>query len=145
MGRKSMAKKPKINRKVYQQAGTLEYDATRIWMQRVRPVCVSEAFTYLMNIGMIVLHDQFGFGKSRLERYAAECFEYMDSIGGRYVTLEEVADEAKKLSGLDCRLQKSEVDELEKYGMTTATKELELTAIQRGYLKSEGFDRRMKK
>lgn len=147
MGRGSMIKKrkPKEKRVLYNEMTAFEKTATRIWMKAIRPVCIMEAFVLFLNIALTVLKDYFGFGKVRLERFARHCLDYMDSIGGKYVTLEEVADEAKKLSGLDCRLQKEEVDQLEQYGMTTATKELELTAIQRGYLKFEGFDRRMKK
>lgn len=144
MGKKNMARKPKPQRKAFNEANQLQSDATRIWMKRVRPVCVTEAYVYLFNIAQIVLHDYFGFGNVRLERFSEQVMRYMESIGERYVTLEEIQEEVEKISGYQFRLGKEEVDILESYGMTTASKELELTAIQKGYLKFDGFDRRMK-
>lgn len=147
MGRGSMIKKrkPKEKRVLYNEMTAFEKTATRIWMKAIRPVCIMEAFVLFLNIALTVLKDYFGFGKVRLERFARHCLDYMDSIGDRYVEMEEIVDEVENFSGIRYQLTKNEVDQLEQYGMIQASKDIELSAIQMGYLKFDGLDKRMKK
>ena len=39
---------------------------------------------------VLVLHDKFGFGTKRLERYMGEVFEYFDSVYNEYLSFDDI-------------------------------------------------------
>lgn len=61
---------------------------------------ISSAYKANMILGLTVLHDKFGFGQKRLERYIDEVVKLLESYNKGYISvqdLEEVLLEEVKL------------------------------------------------
>lgn len=65
-----------------QQIKTLKEDVAKEAMER--------AFILMLGIPVMALHDQFGFGRKRIEKFADAVLELYDSFEKGYVSLEDL-------------------------------------------------------
>lgn len=65
-----------------QQIRTLKEDVAQKATER--------AFILMLGIPSMVLRDQFGFGRKRLEKFTDEVFELYDSYDKDYITLDDL-------------------------------------------------------
>ena len=66
----------------------------------------------------LVLHDKFGFGKQRLEKFMGEVTDTFDSIYHEYITFEDIKRTVYDELGID--IDKAEEYILKKYNKTSA-------------------------
>lgn len=63
-------------------------------VQQIKKDAVSEAvdkaFLLMLGLPILVLHDQWGFGKVRLERFIDQVFELYDSFNKDYLTFDDI-------------------------------------------------------
>lgn len=64
---------------------------------KVREAMINTAISVIVNASCIVLADEYGFGKKRLQKYSDRMMAQMECITGGYVTLEEMQAEREKL------------------------------------------------
>lgn len=60
----------------------------------------TEAIDYYLINTLYVLHEKFGFGKKRLERFTSELVEASECIQGRYLSREDMLEVLTKEVGL---------------------------------------------
>ena len=69
---------------------------------------ILESVANSLAVSICVLHDKFGFGKARLQRFMNEYNEIFDSILGEYLTFEDLIALAKELGvGLEVKDDKT--------------------------------------
>lgn len=69
-------------------------------LQKVRDKATKQAL-YMTNIlPLLVLRDEFGFGRVRLERYIDELNERVDAFNKGYISLVDVVETIEKETGL---------------------------------------------
>lgn len=61
---------------------------------------VSKAFVLMMNVPLIVLRDNFGFGEKRLGKFIDEVKKNMDCLTEGYVSFEDLKNALEKETGL---------------------------------------------
>ena len=59
----------------------------------------------ILTLAEITLRDEFGFGKSRLEKFADRLGEKADCIAGGYTTIEEQLEILEKETGMLAKLE----------------------------------------
>lgn len=64
---------------------------------KVREAMINTAISVIVNASCIVLADEYGFGKKRLQKYSDRLMAQMECITSGYVTLEEMQAEREKL------------------------------------------------
>ena len=78
-------------------------DGVRYMRRNVRAVrdnTRTEAIDFYLVNTLYVLHEKFGFGKKRLERFTSELVEASECIQGKYVTREDMLEVLVKEVGL---------------------------------------------
>ena len=101
------------------------------------PVAVEEAFLLALQVGGTILHDYFGFGKTRLNRWAEKTIDWYDSVLRDYVTIDEICDDFTRLTGCTYSLTAQDVETLEEYAMKGLTEEIRMTNEQYDYLRDK--------
>lgn len=76
------------------------YVLTEDQVQQMKNEAVAEAFKMLLSIPVIVLHDKFGFGRIRLDRFIYYALGWATDVQNGVVTLKEVMDLCEKEIGL---------------------------------------------
>lgn len=66
------------------------YVLTEDQITKIKNDAVSEAILALLTIPVIVLHDKFGFGQIRLDRFTHYCFGWLNSVQSGEVSLSEL-------------------------------------------------------
>ena len=61
---------------------------------------VSRAFVLMMNVPLIVLRDNFGFGQKRLEKFIDEVKKNMVCLSEGYVSFEDLKNALEKETGV---------------------------------------------
>lgn len=93
-----------MNRAERRRAGIKAKPKTRVLtedqIQQIKNDTVTEAFTMLLSIPNLVLHDKFGFGKIRLDRFNYYALSWAKSVQAGEVTLKEVLDLCKNEAGI---------------------------------------------
>lgn len=74
-------------------------DVTRI-KQDAAQEAVYTAFTMMLGLPVIVLHDKYGWGKKRLSDFMDYALELYDSFEKDYVTLDDLWDTIEKETGV---------------------------------------------
>lgn len=59
-----------------------------------------KAFLFMLGLPVMVLHDKFGFGSIRCERFTDAVLELYDSFEKGYVTLEDIHSTLKEETGI---------------------------------------------
>lgn len=57
----------------------------------------------LIAMPVMVLHDKWGFGQKRLERFVEQLVEVLDSYEKGYVTMDDLMQALKEEAGIDLR------------------------------------------
>lgn len=138
MGKKAKAGKP--NKKLKQQKQAMKeweivrQDIEREYAKKMLPVAVQEAWILLLAVGGTILHDYFGFGKTRIKRWADHVLDWQDSIYRDYVSIDEIADEFTRLTGCTYALNEKDIETLQEYGMMGMIDEIKLMDAQMQYM-----------
>ena len=66
-----------------------------------------KAFIIMMGLPLMVLHDKFGFGKTRLTKFSDEIFGLYDSYEKEYVTLEDIIKTIEEETGVKFSFERS--------------------------------------
>ena len=94
------------------------YTLTDAQIQQIKTDAVREAtsnaFTLLLGLPLITLHDKFGFGKVRLERFMDELLKQYESFDAGYITLNDLIETIKEETGVSI-IQKKERKKYEYY------------------------------
>ena len=137
MGKKSRAgkksKPKKFDHYVESFMDEMKSDIEKEYAKYMLPVAVQEAFMLMLSISCVVLHDYYKFGKKRMGDFAEHVLDYFDSIQTRYVTIDEVADEFTRMTGLRYALTAEDSDTLSAFGMQGLIEELQMQEKQKQY------------
>ena len=76
-------------------------DAKAIKEQRIKRESVYQTSDLIVAVSTMVLHDKFGFGKIRLERYLVELYNLMDSVRKGYCSISDLFLTLKQETGID--------------------------------------------
>lgn len=79
---------------------TKTYVLTADQIQQMKNEAVAEAFKMLLSIPNLVLHDKFGFGQIRLDRFNYYALSWAKDVQNGVVTLKEVMDLCEQEIGL---------------------------------------------
>ncbi len=126
--------KQKADLAVRREWDLIRGDIEKAYAKYMLPLAVEEAFIMLMSVGCIILHDYFGFGKVRMNRWVEHVLDYQDSLYRDYVTIDEVAEEIQRMTGYYYALSRQDVETMEKYGIEGLIEEIQLLDKQREYL-----------
>lgn len=77
-------------RKTYQGKRGVNPALARMNAQQKDNMLISSAYKANMILGLTVLHDKFGFGQKRLERYIDEVLELLDSYNKGYINVQDL-------------------------------------------------------
>lgn len=145
MGKNSKAGKRKNSQKVIhnvtEEAKQVSRELETNFNRRMMPVAVTEAFIVLLNIGCIVLHDDFKFGKQRLTKWVNRVLDTWECVPD-YVTMDELSDEVIRMTGCRYALNTDEVTKLKESSMRGIAKEVHLQDAAKEYWearKSQGW------
>ena len=61
---------------------------------------IGDVFTMMLGLPVMVLHDKFGFGKVRCERFTDHVIDLYDSFEKDYIALDEVHEVLKREAGI---------------------------------------------
>ncbi|MBO5100591.1 MAG: hypothetical protein J6B63_04705 [Treponema sp.] len=64
---------------------------------------VNEAVSLMLSIPVMVLHDKYGFGKKRLQKFTDQCLELFDSFNKGYVSFEDLINTLKEETGVEVK------------------------------------------
>ena len=135
MGKNAKAgksRKQKIARRLSEDARQVSEELERSFVRKMLPVSVSEAFILLTNIVLIVLHDEYGFGKKRLGHVVNRIMDTWECIP-EYVTMDELSEEIIRMTGCRIALTAEEIDRLKEFGLQGLAAEAMFNADQREY------------
>ena len=94
-----------MNREQRRKAGKKEkvrtYTLTDVQIQQIKDDATREAILELLTIPRQVLHDKFGFGQIRLDRFTHYCMNWLSMVENREVTLDELRSILKEESGIE--------------------------------------------
>lgn len=76
------------------------YVLTQDQIDQMKAEATAEAFKMLLSIPVIVLHDKFGFGRIRLDRFIHYALGWATDVQNGVVTLKEVMDLCEDEIGL---------------------------------------------
>jgi hypothetical protein len=90
-----------MNRAERRRAGKTEkaktYVVTEAQLEKIKNEARAEGFMLSLSIPALVLHDKFGFGEERLNRFIGPCISWMDDIQNGEVTIKEILEVSEKL------------------------------------------------
>ena len=75
------------------------YVLTEDQIVKMKNDAVSEAILALLTIPVIVLHDKFGFGQIRLDRFTHYCFGWLNSVQNGEVSFSDLQKIAETEAG----------------------------------------------
>lgn len=70
-------------------------------IRQVKHEAMADAFTILLAIPVLVLHDKFGFGKVRLDRFNHYVLMWLAEIDKGNTTVAEIKDILKREAGIE--------------------------------------------
>lgn len=76
------------------------YVLTEEQIQKIKRDAVNEALKMLLPIPVVVLHDKFGFGKIRLDRFLHYFFGWVNGIQDGSVSLQELMQICQDEAGI---------------------------------------------
>lgn len=59
-----------------------------------------QAFELMVGLPCLVLHDKWGFGKQRLERFVWQCMDLLNAFNDGYLTVEDIHQALKDDCGV---------------------------------------------
>lgn len=59
-----------------------------------------QAFVLMMGLPLIVLHDKFGYGRKRLQRFGDELMNQYESFDEGYITLNDLLETIEEETGI---------------------------------------------
>lgn len=82
------------------------YVLTDEQIAQIKKEAVDEAVTLLLTIPVTVLHDKFGFGRIRLDRFSHYVFGWIEGIQKGEVSLDELRNVAESEAGFQINITK---------------------------------------
>ena len=86
------------------RAGSMAYQVTFDDLKRIHQEAIDnvtmQVLPRMLLASMEVLHTKFGYGKTRLKRFAEGVFNIYDAVDKRYVTLDEIAKAIDEATGI---------------------------------------------
>lgn len=67
---------------------------------------IGDVFTIMLGLPVMALHDKFGFGKVRCERFTDHVIDLYDSFEKDYITLDEIHEILKEEAGITISLER---------------------------------------
>lgn len=100
-----------MNRKERRKQGvkqkTPTYNLSKDQIEAVKQKAVMEAskqaFILMLGIPLIVMRDEFGFGKKRLERFIDRAIDQYDSFDKGYITLDDLINTIFEETGVEVK------------------------------------------
>lgn len=93
-----------MNRKQRRKHGITEKPAVYMYTQeqvdQLKKDAVDEAFKMLLSIPVMVLHDHFGFGQIRLDRFMNYALHWVESVQSGETKLTDLMKLAEEESGV---------------------------------------------
>lgn len=59
-----------------------------------------QAFELMIGLPCLVLHDKWGYGKQRIERFVWQCIDMLNAFNDGYLTVEDIHQTLKKECGV---------------------------------------------
>ena len=72
----------------------------------VHKKAIGDVFTIMLGLPVMALHDKFGFGKVRCERFTDHVIDLYDSFEKDYITLDEIHEILKEEAGITISLER---------------------------------------
>lgn len=138
-GSKAGKKKPgqKTPRQVANEWRMIQKDIEKRYCRYMLPVAVEEAFILMLSAGLIVLHDEFGFGKQRLARWVDKVLDTRQYINEDYVTFDDLSEEIIRMTGCRYALTRQDIETLQEFAMQGLTEEVRLVNSQAKYMQEK--------
>ena len=95
-----ITEKPKTYNMTEAQIEKIKADAVREAEPKIRAKAVHDAFMLFMSIPVMVLHDKFGFGKIRFDRFMNYVLIWYESVQNGEFTIEHIVEIAESVSGI---------------------------------------------
>lgn len=93
-----------MNRKQRRQHGITEKPAVYMYTQeqvdRIQMIAMRNAFKLLLSIPVVVLHDHFGFGQIRLDRFMNYALHWVESVQSGETKITDLMKLAEEESGV---------------------------------------------
>ena len=94
------AERRRANRKEKESVINIKSNDVQKIKETATNEAVSRAFVLMMNVPLIVLRDNFGFGAKRLEKFIDEVKKNMDCLTEGYVSFEDLKNALEKETGV---------------------------------------------
>lgn len=137
MGKNSKAGKRNQRQKGYkrlsEEARQVSQELEKEFSKKMLPIAVLEALVIMLNMGCIVLHDDYGFGKKRLTKWADRVLDTWECVMENYVSIDELSEEVVRMTGCRIALTAEEIDRLKEYGLKGLAREAALNEEQKNY------------
>jgi len=91
--------------KTYNMKPSAIHDNVKKELEKQRDAIITEAAASSIAATLLVLHDEFGFGKKRIQRFMTMYNDMFDSILKDYISFEDVKTELLKL-GVNMTIEK---------------------------------------
>lgn len=88
---------------VFFRNNKLPFHNQRVKNRRDANKLITTSWRVTLLLALWALHDDFGFGKKRLEQFIAKVVDLLDSYTRGYVNLDDLYDTLKKETGIDAR------------------------------------------
>lgn len=95
-----ITEKPKVYTMTDAQIEKIKADAVREAEPKIKAKAVHDAFMLFMSIPVMVLHDKFGFGKIRFDRFMNYVLMWYESVQNGEFTIEHIVEIAESVSGI---------------------------------------------
>lgn len=93
-----------MNRATRRRLGITEKPKTRVLtedqIRQMKNEAVNDAFKMLLSIPVLVLHDKFGYGHTRLDRFIHYAMSWVKDIQNGVVSIQEVVALCEEETGL---------------------------------------------
>lgn len=81
----------------------IQFQQNRLRNRRDADNLINTSWKVFLILGLFALHDDFGFGKKRLEMFVAKVVDLLDSYDKGYISIDDLYDTLKKETGIDAR------------------------------------------
>lgn len=95
-----ITEKPKVYTMTDAQIEKIKADAVREAEPKIKAKAVHDAFMLFMSIPVMVLHDKFGFGKIRFDRFIHYVLVWYESVQSGETAIEHIVEIAENVSGI---------------------------------------------
>lgn len=93
-----------MSKKAFQGRKGMNPALAAMSQQQRNNVMISSAYKANMLLSLTVLHDKFGFGRKRLEKFIDESWKLMDAYNAGYVSVSDIEETLAEETGITVKL-----------------------------------------